>query len=359
MTWVLEGFAGPGGLSEGMALLGIGDSIGIELNADACATAEAAGHKRTRTDIRHLDPADYPNVEMWASGPPCQTFTDGGKRSGVAEREKVIAGIQVVSDRPEMPSGFADPRTSLVLETLDFAIELPGVRVVIAEQVPPVRPIWVEMCAELAAFHRFESVQVVTVRCDDLGVGNRRPRVFLIACRDYAPDLSSLPTRARWSADRFGPGPIEHGPNLTAPFPAAPSMAEVCGWPQGVTVNTRGERKTTGGNLFSADNPSPSLTQSARTWYRTDLGPVDGRLTAASAGLLQGFRLDYPWHAGGSRTSQFQRIADTVSPIVGAAVVGAALELPWWQDAVRQRVGELYGPRGTRPQQLDLLAEVA
>lgn len=354
MTWVLEGFAGPGGLSEGMALLGVDDGLGIELNADACNIAEAAGHKRSRVDIRTLEPADFAYVEMWASAPPCQTYTDGGKRSGVAEHAKVLAGLVAVSDGSERPADYADPRTALVLETLEFAVQLPNVRVVIAEQVPPVRPIWIEMCAELAAFHRFESVQVVTVRCDDLGVPNRRDRVFLIAARDYTPDLSTLPTRARWSASRFGRGPVELGPNLSAPFPAAPSMAEVLGWPKGVMVNTRGERKTAGGNLFSADSPSPSLTQSARTWYRTDLGPVDGRLIAAQAGVLQGFRADYPWHVGGSRTSQFQRIADTVSPLVGAAVVGAALGLPW-QDAVRQRLEDLYGRRAARPQQLELL----
>jgi site-specific DNA-cytosine methylase len=359
MTWVLEGFAGPGGLGEGLALLGVDDSLGIELNADACATAEAAGHRRLRADIRSIDPADFPDVELWASGPPCQTYSDGGKQSGIAEQAKVAAGIVAVSHGAERPTDFADPRTALVLETLEFAIQLPNVRVVIAEQVPPVRPIWIEMCAELAAFHHYESVQVVTVRCDDLGVPNRRARVFLVAARDYTPDLSALPTRARWSSGRFAPGVFEHGPNLTPTFPTPPSMAEVLDWPAGITVNTRGDRKTAGGNLFRADGPPPSLTHSARTWYRTDLGSVDGRLTAAEAGVLQGFPRDYPWHAGGSRTSQFQRIADSVCPIVGAAVVGAALNVPWWQEAVRQRLADLYGQRMPRPSQLDLLAEVA
>jgi DNA (cytosine-5)-methyltransferase 1 len=214
------------------------------------------------------------------------------------------------------------------------------------------------MCAELAAFHRFESVEVVTIRCDDLGVANQRPRVFLLAARDYTLDLSGLPTRARWSAGRFGPPPVELGPNLSVPLPAAPGMAEVLGWPKGLTVNTRGDRKTPGGNLFSADGVAPSLTQSARTWYRTDLGPNEGRLTAAQAGLMQGFRRDYPWHAGGSRTSRFQRIADTVSPVVGAAVVGAALGLPWL-DTVQGQLEQLYGSRVSRPLQLDLFAEVA
>jgi DNA (cytosine-5)-methyltransferase 1 len=357
VTAVLEGFAGSGGLSDGMAMLGITDALGVELNADACAIAEAAGHNRIRTDIRHLDPADFPDVQMWASAPPCQTFTGAGRQSGVTEHAKVLAGLMAVSDGHERPSDFADPRTALVLETLEFAVQLPNVRVVVAEQVPPVRPVWVEICAELAAFHRFESVQVVTVRADDFGAPTRRPRVILIAARDYTPDLSALPTRARWSSGRFAAGVFEHGPNLSTPFPAV-SVADALDLPRGVLFNTRGERRTSGGNLFSADGPAPSLTRTARTWYRTDLGPIGGRLTAADAGVLQGFRRDYPWHAGGSRTSQFQRVADSVSPLVGAAVVGAALGLPW-QVAVRERLELLYGPRAPRVQQLDLFAGVS
>jgi DNA (cytosine-5)-methyltransferase 1 len=124
------------------------------------------------------------------------------------------------------------------------------------------------------------------------------------------------------------------------PFPKV-SMADALGWPKGMLVNTRGDRKTGGGNLFSADRPATTLTgNSTRTWYRTDLGSMDGRITSWQAGLLQGFEADYPWR--GSRTSQFQRVADSVSPLMGAAVVGATLGLPW-QEAVWRRLAACYG----------------
>ena len=49
---VLEGFAGPGGWSTGLRWAGwTGDAVGIELDADACRTAQAAGHARIQADV--------------------------------------------------------------------------------------------------------------------------------------------------------------------------------------------------------------------------------------------------------------------------------------------------------------------
>lgn len=99
-----------------------------------------------------------------------------------------------------------------------------------------------------------------------------------------------------------------------------------------------------------------AMTGRSRSWYRTDLGKPRGELTAGQAGLLQTFPADYPWQ--GSRTSQFQQAADSVPPVMAAAVLGAATGRPW-QPAVRDRLTQLYGDSAPRPEQLDLLAALA
>lgn len=369
---VLEGFAGPGGWSEAARMIGLHDVLGIELNADACATATAAGHRRLHADIRDLNPEDLIGVVGWISSPPCPTYTAAGLRSGIADQPHVLEGCTLLGDSYATGNGdhqvvyrqVTDERTALVLETLHFAFRLPDVQWVVAEQVPAVSPIWMDMAAELAMAADFTSCNVLTLRADDFGAATRRKRTFLIATRNRDPNLARMPIREWWACGRFEP-PHQRMPHPVTPLPAT-SMAKALGWPAAVRINTRGDRRTPGGNEFSADRPAPSLTSRARTWYRTDLGPAVGRLTPSQAGLLQGFPPDYPWQ--GSRTSQFQQVADTVSPLFGAAVLGAVTGLPW-QDAVWARLADLYGhERPAEPQlrscmtdagQLDLFAEVA
>lgn len=348
---ILEGFAGAGGLSEGARMIGLAPTLGYEINADACRTARAAGHPRVQADVRALDPARLAEVEGWVSGPPCPTYAASGKLTGRSDYGTVLGAVERLADTRQprrtldrIAAEVTDPRTALVLETLDLALDAPHLRWLVAEQVPAVAGIWQEFAAELAACHRWDACTVLTLRADDFGAATRRARVFLIATRDGAPDLTGLPYRDRWDCRRFGPGPVQHPPHPLTPFPLT-SMAAALDWPPGVRVNTRGNRRTSGGNEFSADRPALSLTgNGARTWYRTDLGPVAGRLTDAQAGTLQTFPPGYPWH--GSRSSRFQRIADAVPPVMAAAVLGAATRRPW-QPAVWQRLAEVYGH--TRP----------
>ncbi len=56
---ILDLFAGPGGWDEGLRLLGVTDVLGIELDRDACAVAEAAGHRRIQVDVTAANPATF------------------------------------------------------------------------------------------------------------------------------------------------------------------------------------------------------------------------------------------------------------------------------------------------------------
>jgi DNA (cytosine-5)-methyltransferase 1 len=354
---VLEGFGGAGGLSDGARLAGASDVLGVEINRDACATATAAGHARVRADVRDVDPARFTRTVGWISATPCPTFTEAGKQAGLVDYELVLEGVERLGDCHVAERGdrgwegylatyrkVSDERTALVLETLRVALLLPNLRWLVAEQVPAVHGIWELMGSVLASSHYFRTADVITVRASDLGAATRRERVFLVAsrARDLGPALARLPLRQWWHCGRFAAPQLREADPAASPFPAT-SMARALGWPAGVRVNTRGARTTPGGNEFSADGPAVSMTgNGTRTWYRTDLGKPDGLLTDAQAGLCQGFPADYPWQ--GSRTSRFQQIADTVSPLVGAAVVGAVAGYDW-QPAVRRRLGEAYGHR--------------
>ncbi|MDF5759123.1 DNA cytosine methyltransferase [Spongiactinospora sp. TRM90649] len=346
---ILALYAGPGGMDQGARILGIDEPIhGHDIDTDACATATAAGFHRTRADVPQLDPEHFPKVTGAVITPPCPTFSTAGKRSALHDRDRHAialalarlgdshAGLGAESAYAQVYRHVQDTRSALVVEALRFALRLPNVQWVIAEQVPAVAAIWQETASELAAAADFEHCAVITLAADDLGVASRRTRVFLIAARDHTPDLTGLPMREWWSCGRFG-APRLHPP-LTGPFPPT-TMADALHWAAGERVNTRGARRTSGGNEFPADRPAWCLTEKARSWTRVSDG---ARLTPAQAGLLTGFPAFYPWH--GSRSKQFLQAADVIAPPVAAAVLGAVLGLDW-QPAVRAYLAALYPAR--------------
>jgi DNA (cytosine-5)-methyltransferase 1 len=366
----VEGFAGPGGLSQAAEMLELpGRHVGFELGMDACRTARAAGHIRVRADVRILDPArlTHAGTGSWISAPPCPTYGASGKHSGRRDAPIIHAGISALADSManadhddeylQYANAVTDPRTALVLETLRIALRTEGLDWIVAEQVPAVQEIWRHMAAELAAAADWQSCHVITLRADDFGGGSRRTRSFLLAARDYDIDVSGLPHRGHWWCGRFA-APQEEPGNELPPI-AQVTMAAALDWPRGVMLRTRGQRKTSGGNLFPADRVAQGLTEKARSWKaeanpaaelaRAEVAALEeflaGRpthaMTSAEAGVLQGFPSNYPWY--GSRTSQFLQVADTVNPLMGAAVLGAATGRPW-RSAVLNRIRSIYPP---------------
>lgn len=337
-------FAGPGGIDAGAALLGL-DLHGWDLDTDACDTATAAGYERTRGSVTDLDPESMRGTTGAIITPPCPTFSAAGRRTGQGDMPRLLDALALLGDSQaahvatdtgwrDAAESVQDPRSALVCEALRFALRLPHLQWLVCEQVPAVAPIWREIGAELACVGDFAHTAVVTIAAERLGVASRRTRTFLLASRHWPPVLDGLPIRSGWRTGRFTP-PEEVLPQTGAAFPA-PTMADVLGWPAGERVNTRGNRKTSGGNEFSADGPSWCLTEKARTWRRVSDG---ARLTPADAGLLVGFPRDYPWQ--GSRSKQFLQAADVVAPPVAAAVIGACLGLDW-QTPVRDYLAGIY-----------------
>lgn len=325
---VLDAFAGPGGWDVGAAIIGMDNNeiLGIEIDEHAAAAATAAGFRRMVADIATINPADYPGVTGFICSTPCPTFSSSGRRQGIAEIQIVLDAIthagfegcdcawEEIADELDAAS---DPRTALAAQTIRFALGLPNLQWLAFEQVanPATIYLFEDIAAEL--MEEWEGVNVFTLDAANLGLPMRRTRVFLVANRyeptgraGSAPQCVRLPQR---------------------------SMAGVLGWPEGEQIRTRGNRRPTGGNLFSADGIGWCLTEKARSWTRESNGE---RLTAAEAGYLQGFPRHYPWT--GSRTRQFHQLADVVTPPAAAAVLGTATNRPW-KAHVERYLADLYG----------------
>ncbi|MFJ9446747.1 DNA cytosine methyltransferase [Kitasatospora sp. NPDC101235] len=365
-------FAGPGGWDVGLQILADGgtpfDVVGVELDADAAATAEAAGFRRIRYDVRHLDPT-HPalrHVEGLIVSAPCITWSPAGLRQGHAhenlellldmlplaleasfghwhddgecdEADSCLICTDPVwdgncgwtgpliarNDAREPISRMTDPDIGLVAEAALWALSLSAcydnVQWLAMEQsgaLPPVVPDAIGEVLEMADWCDSAHWQLDAA---DLGLASHRRRTYLVAARHRFVKFNSV-------------DPADPVPARTA--------AEALGWRAGVRVNTRGNRVTSGGNEWSADRTAPALTGRSRSAYwANDPGR---RLGLAEVALLVGMPADHPWT--GSESARFRQAADVAAPTDVARILGPLLGRPW-RDPVRHYLTNLYGPR--------------
>jgi DNA (cytosine-5)-methyltransferase 1 len=149
---VVELFAGPGGWSLAAQRLGVDDHEGIEWDADACATAVAAGHKRRQADVSMVDVRDYYGATGLIGSPPCQSFSPAGKRHGTLDKPRILAHVARIRAARRWlhysREGWHDDRSPLVLEPLRYALTIRPEWVAL-EQVAAVLPLWEAFAAVL------------------------------------------------------------------------------------------------------------------------------------------------------------------------------------------------------------------
>ncbi|MER6400130.1 hypothetical protein ABT263_29415 [Kitasatospora sp. NPDC001603] len=341
--------AGCGGGCAGLRLvLGVqADMVCIEWNKNAAATSTAAGCTVVQRDIKTLDPR-HPALR-WTRRVmctmPCTDWTRAGLGAGrdAQNLEILLDAIDQVAahmgnvwvdgcelcthDDPDdcdpdvcdgrmiEPSGIPIAELwSLVDDmTADTAglmlapvIWILGLRSIGA----PVEAIVIEQSSALPeTVQEYIQAELVTAGCvsvhwqtldaADFGSASNRRRAIM---------------SAHWYR-HLGPVTV---PGITT------NAALALGWPPQTRINTRGERRTSGGNVFALDRTIPAVTGKIRGWYCQDTGR---RFTIPEVCALVGLPATHP--VTGSRTSQCQQLGDIFSPLVAAAVWGTLLGLPW------------------------------
>lgn len=222
---VLDLFAGPGGWSHALTVLGVRD-IGLEWDEWACKTRAEAGQLTIRTDV-----AMYPvgpflgKTTGLIASPPCQAWSMAGKRLGLLDQTLVhqaVADLATGHDtRDKLLAACQDERSLLAAEPMRYlhALNQHGQPEWIAmEEVPDVLPLWRQYAAILRSWGF--SVWTGILNAADYGVPQTRRRAILLASRTRTAEPPP-PTHAKVAEPEslFGPGRARWV-----------SMAEALGW---------------------------------------------------------------------------------------------------------------------------------
>lgn len=272
---VVEGFAGPGGWSEGLRLAGYdGAAVGLEHDMAACRTAVAAGHARICADV-----ATYPTVPFEGrmdgliQSPPCTTFSGagngagrllteilltamtrisrGGKAVAWARRECTKVLKQHARTAPKLSKRSRAYRSAWACDQAAMSVlVLQPIRWVVAcrprwvalEQVPQVAPLWRHL-AMLLREHGYRAWSGV-LSAEEYGVPQTRKRAILMARRDGLPVGPPEPTHQPY---RSGVAYETESSLFGDPLPRPVSMADALGWglpgqPSSVVMTARGRQ---------------------------------------------------------------------------------------------------------------------
>lgn len=303
---IVDLFAGPGGVDEGLRSLGRTDVVGLENDPGACATARAAGHERLQVDVYGYDPRKLlarpdaaDGVEGLHASAPCGGLSSSGLGLGRNDLGRVVDLIDCLAEghdgRVDYLLEWEDLRSPLMAEPMRYLVALEPEWFTL-EQVPEAVSVWEEYAAHLSGWGWFVDVGVVNARW--FGIPQDRERAILVAHR-WAP--VTVPTRPMIvgltpAASILGPGRVG--------FPRLNDKAD------GGKYRARDMRST--------ELPAFTVTEKARSWTLVPEVGEPRQLTVPEIGQLQGFRPDYPWQ--GERSAAALQAANAVPPPMYAGI---------------------------------------
>lgn len=305
---IVDLFAGPGGWSEGLRRNGA-DSVGVEVDHDACTTARANGHTRTRGDVYGITP-----WQRWTgvtASPPCGALSGGGLKLGRDDLDRVATLLDQVDQhaahggddpRAEHLMHWQDLRSPLLAEPLRWVLQSDADWLCL-EQVPEAVGVWEQYERILVA--RGWSVEFGVLNAADYGVPQDRSRAVLVGHR-WAPVALPAPTHGNGG---WVPASTVLGAGVQFGFPRLNDK------PDGGRYRAR--------DMRWSDRAAFTLTEKARSWTVIEEDGTARPLTIAEAGQLQSFPADYRWT--GTRSSQFLQCANAVPPRLAEAITRAVL----------------------------------
>jgi len=247
---IVDGFAGPGGWSEGLRILGLRD-IGLEWDTAACRTRAAAGHLTVQCDIAQYPTAPFVG-RIWGGvfSPPCQAWSRAGKGLGRVDQPLVHQAVTDLAQgrdtRASLITQCQDKRSMLAAEPMRWLYDLRPEWAAM-EEVPDVLPLFRQIAEVLRGWGY--STWAGILNAADYGVPQTRRRAILIASRVRRVSAPE-PTHAKEAeeASLFGPGRARWV-----------SIAEALGW--GAT--DRPVPTVTGGGKTGGAEPFPSQARAA------------------------------------------------------------------------------------------------